>query len=236
MERDKEVKNPAEGGSALGGKNYDTLKKFAVELGASAFGVCEAGKLAADLDFAVSIAVRLSKKVLDEITDKPTKLYFHHYKQANNLLDHISMRLSNFIQQQGYNALPIPASQIVDWQKQTAYLSHKKIAESAGIGWLGRSNLIIHPEYGAQIRLVTILTDMPLSVDKGLKNNCGECKACISVCPAAAIKKEQKDFDHLACFEKLKFFQKQRYADQFICGVCVKACPPDKQAGSGNPT
>ncbi len=207
-------------------KNYDTLKKFAVELGASAFGVCETEELTADLNFAVSIAVRLSKKVLDEITDKPTKLYFHHYKQANNLLDHIAMRLANFIQQQGYNALPIPASQIVDWQKQTAHLSHKRIAHLAGIGWLGRHNLIVHPEYGSQIRLVTVLTDMPLSVDKPLKKDCRACREreCVAVCPAGAIKEEQKDFDHLACFEKLKFFQKQRYADQFICGICQKAC------------
>lgn len=207
-------------------KNYNTLKKFAVELGAAAFGVCEAEKLTEDLNFAVSIAVRLSRKVLDEITDKPTKLYFHHYRQANNLLDHIAMRLANFIQKLGSNALPIPASQIVDWQKQTAHLSHKRIARLAGIGWLGRHNLIVHPEYGSQIRLVTVLTDMPLPVDKPLKKDCGGCKECVAVCPAGAIKEEQKDFDHLACFEKLKFFQKQRYADQFICGVCVKACLP----------
>ena len=214
--------------------NYEGLKKMAAELGAVAFGVCDIKEerknfnlppeIVEDLDFAVSIAVRLSKKILDAITDKPTKLYFHHYKQANNLLDHISMRIAAFIQQQGFNALPIPASQIVDWHKQTAHLSHKRIAELAGIGWSGRHNIVVNPEYGAQIRLTTILTDMPLSVDKRLEEDCGKCKRCVGVCPADAIKESPGDFDHLACFEKLKFFQKQRYADQFICGICVKAC------------
>jgi len=203
--------------------NYQKLKKLAADLGAAAFGVCDF-KEKKGLDFAVSAAIRLSKSVLDEIEDRPTKLYFHHYRQANSLLDHIAMRISNFIQSEGFNALPVPASQIVDWEKQTAYLSHKKIAELAGIGWLGRNNLIVHPEFGSQIRLMTILTDMPLPTDKPLKNDCGKCKKCVEVCPAAAIKESQKDFDHSACFEKLKFFQKQRYVDQFICGICVKAC------------
>lgn len=204
-------------------ENYQKLKKIADDLGVSAFGVC-AIKEKAGLDFAVSMAIRLSKSVLNEIEDKPTRLYFHHYRQANNLLDHVAMRVSNLIQSEGFNALPVPASQIVDWEKQTAYLSHKKIAELAGIGWLGRNNLIVHPEFGSQIRLVTVLTDMPLPVDKSLETGCGKCKRCIEVCPATAIKESQKDFDHTACFEKLKFFQKQRFVDQYICGICVKTC------------
>lgn len=214
--------------------NYQRLKKLTTDLGAAAFGVCDF-KEKKGLDFAVSMAVRLSRSVLNEIEDKPTKLYFHHYRQANGFLDHIAMRLSNFIQAGGFNALPVPASQIVDWEKQTAYLSHKKIAELAGIGWLGRNNLIVHPEFGSQIRLVTVLTDMPLPADKPLKNGCGECRKCIEVCPAGSIKESQKDFDHSACFEKLKFFQRQRFVDQYICGICVKACRGGDPSGASRP-
>lgn len=203
--------------------NYQKLKKLADELGTAAFGVC-AFKEKKGLDFAVSIAVRLSKSVLDEIQDHPTRLYFHHYRQANSLLDHIATRISGIIQSAGFNALPVPASQIVDWEKQTAYLSHKKIAVQSGIGWLGRNNLIVHPRFGSQIRLVTVLTDMPLETDKPLEKSCDKCKSCVKTCPASAIKESPEDFEHLACFEKLKFFQRQRYVDQYICGVCIKAC------------
>lgn len=215
-------------------KNYAQLKKLAFDLGGMAFGVCNIKDkkknfnlpphVVKDLDFAVSVAIGLSKRILDEIVDRPTRLYFHHYRQANNFLDHIAMRITNFIQGEGFNALPIPATHIVDWEKQTAHISHKRIAELAGIGWLGLHNLIVHPRYGSQIRLATILTDMPLLADKPLLNSCGDCRDCIAVCPANAIKESQEDFDHLACFEKLKFFQRQRYAAQYICGICVKVC------------
>ena len=63
----------------------------------------------------------------------------------------------------------MPASQIVDWEKQTAHLSHKKIGELAGIGFIGRNNLLVNPEIGSRFRLATILTNMPLEPDKKLK-------------------------------------------------------------------
>ena len=214
--------------------NYNALKKIAFELGAIAFGACDikeekknfsiSQESLKGMDLAVSVALGLSRKVLSEITDRPTRLYFHHYRQANSLLDHIAARVTCFIQQEGFNAMPIPASQIVDWQKQTAHLSHKRIAQLSGVGWLGRHNIIAHPKYGAHIRLVTVLTDMPLYLDKGIADGCADCRECVIACPASAIKESSKDFDHQACFEKLKSFQRERIVDQFICGVCVRAC------------
>ncbi|MEI8176273.1 MAG: hypothetical protein WCG78_05350 [Candidatus Omnitrophota bacterium] len=214
--------------------NYTLLKDHALEFGAVAFGVCDvreekkgfalAPEILEGLDYAVAFAVGLSPKILADIVDHPTRLYFHHYKQANALIDSIAMRLTALIQKEGFSALPIPASQIVDWEKQTGHLSHKHIAQKAGIGWIGRSNIIVNRKQGAYIRLGTILTDMPLSVDTASAFGCGECRACIAPCPAGAIKESPADFDHQGCFEKLKYFQKQRYVDQFICGICVKAC------------
>ena len=40
-------------------------------------------------------------------------------------------------------------------------------------------------------------------------------------------KENPEDFDHQACFEKLKEFQKKRLVDQYICGVCVNVCKED---------
>ncbi|MEO0077238.1 MAG: 4Fe-4S binding protein, partial [candidate division WOR-3 bacterium] len=104
------------------------------------------------------------------------------------------------------------------------HLSHKRIGVAAGLGWIGRNNLLVHPQYGSQFRLVTILTDMPLATDTPLNSDCQDCRKCIEVCPAQAIKERPEDFDHMKCFEQLKEFQKKGYVGQYICGVCVKAC------------
>ncbi len=214
--------------------HYPQLKKFSLEKGFDLFGVADITEVKKEfalsqevikgMDRAVSVAVRLSSGILEEIIDAPTRLYFHHYRCANTFLDQAAFQLSQYIQRKGYRALPIPASQIVDWQKQSAHLSHKKVAVLAGLGWLGRNNLVVNKKLGAQFRLATILTDMPLKADKPAADTCGNCRACVAACPAGAIKENAIGFDHQRCFEKLKDFQKQRLVDQFICGVCVTNC------------
>jgi epoxyqueuosine reductase len=174
----------------------------------------------------ISIGIRLSDAVFDEIEDHPTPLYLHHYRQANYILDQIAFRVAALIQRLGGQALPIAASQIVDWEHQQGHLSHKALAQKAGLGWLGRNNLVVHPRFGGRIRLVSILTDLPLEVDKPLDNSCGTCRRCIVSCPAGAIKEAAEEFDHRGCFEKLKEFRSKYNIGQYICGVCVKACSP----------
>ncbi len=215
-------------------KNYILLKNFVLAREISLFGVANIIEIRDEFlikkdviryfDKGISLGYRLNDCILEEIINKPTKLYYHHYRQVNFLLDRVALSLSSFIQRMGYKALPIPASQIIDWEKQRAHLSHKKIGMLAGLGWIGRNNLLVNPELGARFRLVTVLTDMPLKIDEPLRADCGECRACISVCPANAIKENPEDFDHLACFEKLKEFRKEGISNQYICGVCVKYC------------
>ena len=112
--------------------------------------------------FALSLGKRLVTGVLDDIQDGPTPLYFHHYRQINYFLDRGAMLVASRIQDLGFRAVPIPASQVIDWPKQRAHLSHKKVGEMAGLGWVGRNNLLVTPQFGSQFRLVTVLTDMPL--------------------------------------------------------------------------
>jgi epoxyqueuosine reductase QueG len=216
-------------------KNYQALQEWTSDRGISLIGVADIkplkhefrhlSKRAIDpFDSGISLAVRLSDPILEEIQDRPTQLYFHHYRQANFFLDRVAFNLAQFIHQLGYSSLPIPASQIIDWENQKGHLSHKKVALEAGLGWIGRNNLLVTPTYGARIRLVTILTELPLPLHQPLTEGCRGCKKCIPVCPAGAIKEKQADFDHRACFEQLRLFRKRDHIGQYICGVCVKAC------------
>ena len=117
---------------------------------------------------------------------------------------------------------------MIDWDKQRSHVSHKIIGRLAGLGWIGRNNLLVNPQLGSRHRLVTILTDMPLEPDEVLDRDCGACLACLETCPAQAIKENKEDFDHWACFDKLKEFRRQGVVGQHICGVCVKACKGPK--------
>jgi epoxyqueuosine reductase QueG len=219
-------------------KNTESIKAIASEMEFSLCGVADITDVRRefhlDLDFvskfdrAISLGKRLLDPVIEDIKDRPTLLYFHHYRQLNFFLDRGAFLVSSRIQDRGYRALPIPASQIIDWDKQRSHVSHKTVGRLAGLGWIGRNNLLVNPELGSRHRLVTILTDMPLQPDGALDRGCDKCLACLKTCPAQAIMEKVEDFDHWACFDKLKEFRRQGVVGQHICGVCVKACKGPK--------
>ena len=142
----------------------------------------------------------------------------------NFFLDRGALLVADRIQKRGSRSLAIAASQIIDWEKQRAHLSHKHVGRAAGLGWFGRNNLLVNPDLGSRFRLVTVLTDMPLEPDVPLGRDCGACRACARACPAGAIKDTREAFDHRACYEALKEFRRKGYTTQFICGICVRDC------------
>jgi len=212
---------------------HTLLKDFCHSEGITLFGVADVREIRRDFhlpglkdafDFGISLGVRLSDAVLDEIEDGPTLLYAWHYRQANILLDRVAFRLSCLIQGQGNRAIPIAASQVIDWRRQVGHVSHRHVGALAGHGWIGRNNLLVHPTYGAAIRYVTVLTDMPLPTGRPLDFGCSECRACISACPVQALGETPEDYSFHRCFEQLKDFRKTRNIGHYICGLCVKVC------------
>jgi len=192
---------------------------------------------------AVSVAVRLDDAVMDTITSHPTTEYAEHYRAANIDLDRLTAEISSWIINRGYRADAVPASKIIDMDNLLGAVSHKAIARMAGIGWQGKSLLIVSPEFGPRIRLATLLTDMPLTPDGPIKNRCGACTECTDACPVKAIRNVTAA-DRYADREEALAFGKcagRTYENSQlpgigarICGVCVRACPhgkPRKQAG-----
>ena len=214
--------------------NYKQLQSLAIKEGAVLFGVADirphtehfflSKEELEGLSFGISIGLTLSPSVLNGIIDQPTILYKWHYRQANNLLDKIAFKLTQHILQKNYRALPVPSSQIIDWKKQYGHLSHRSLAEAAGLGWRGRNNLTVNDKYGARIRLVSILTDMPLEVDTPQESQCGTCRLCIESCPAGALGDTPAEYNMEKCYKLLREFSKIQGVGQMICGICVKAC------------
>lgn len=172
---------------------------------------------------AISLLKPLLPSILDTIDDEPTLIYKHHYKVVNWLLDQSAHKIAYLLHSKGYNAIPIPASQTVDWDIQSGHLSHRYIAQKAGLGWIGKSKLLINPKYGPRIRLATILTDAPLEPNSPIEGGCGSCSLCIDACPANALSED--GYDKERCLHQLKKFASKRGIGVYICGICVKVCP-----------
>ena len=183
----------------------------------------EIAQLKEKFPFVVVIGYKVSYAITETLVDGPNKLYFAHYRQLNYQLDRATTIIAQWIELKGYGAVPIPASQTIDWEHQLGHFSHRHAAVAAGLAFWGRNNLAITPEFGAHQRWASILTDMPLVAGKPLKMDCGECRACITACPVGAIGEKREDWDYEKCFAKLKEFTK-RGIGHYICGLCIKPC------------
>ena len=210
----------------------DAIERIAREAGAVVFGVADVGGVQdvsgevslAGLVTGISFGYRLSDVVLEGIEDCPTRTYQYHYRQVNLLLDRIGLLVLTHLQERGHRAFPVPASQIVDWERNLGHISHRAVAEHAGLGWRGRNNLLVHPVYGARLRYSTVLTDLVLPYDTRLDADCGTCRRCVKACPGGAIGDTPAEFDLERCVETIRRISKIRNIGSQICGICIKAC------------
>ncbi len=188
-----------------------------------------------ELKFAITVMVRLSDFIIDQITDCPTYTYFHHYRAVNALLDQITLRGMLLLQDNGYKALAVPASQTVNdvKDKYCGIFPHKTAAVMSGLGWIGKNGLFISENYGPRVRLGTILTDMELPYEgREAISRCGECKICVKSCPAMALSgncwyrgcAREHIVDAKACSDYMN--EKFKHIGRgSVCGICVKVCP-----------
>ena len=215
------------------------LKNFAREQGADIVGFCEfdspPSPLAPELTHAVSIGVKLSDAVMRTIDSAPSFAYFQHYRTANALLDQITFRLSRILEEDGYSALPIAASQ--SQGKNNPYrgvIPHKTAAVLSGLGFVGKSGLFLSLQYGSKVRLATVLTNAPLSNELPvIENGCKDCNLCAKACPAGAIFGLSPTTDGTRNIdpEKCSKYMKEHFQDigrGSVCGICIKVCPKNK--------
>jgi epoxyqueuosine reductase len=222
------------------------LEKVARELGADLFGVADlkdaqeficnqGGDYLRKFPKAVSIGIHLMDAVVDELhRHEEIPVIFSYralYNSVNSRLDHIGLLLAGRIQKEGFQAYPIPASQIIDYDRLIGTISNKLAPSLAGLGWIGKSCLLVTPEYGPRVRFATILTDAPLKVSLPMKTQCAACKRCVDICPPKAFTgvpfdpKEPREvrFNAHACYNYMKR-REQKLGEQ-LCGLCVYICP-----------
>lgn len=199
--------------------------------------VAQGGEWLGAFPRAVSIGYRLQDGIVDELPEHHreavvARLYdFHIYRTVNDLLDETAYRVAQELQAAGFRAVAVPTSLSVDTTGFKGALSHKLVARAAGLGWIGRSCLLVSPSAGPRMRLVSVLTNAPLQTGTASGRDCGRCRLCVDYCPAQALTGEAfrlggplvERMDVHACHEYRQAAKEESGAT--ICGVCVAVCP-----------
>ncbi len=115
-------------------------------------------------------------------------------------------------------------------------LLDRAAAIRAGLGWSGKSTMVLAPGHGPWMLLGTVVTDAALGTSDSMQRDCGTCVACIPACPTAAL--GDWGLDARRCLST--WLQTAGSVPQWIrprmgrrvygCDDCLTACPPGGRA------
>jgi epoxyqueuosine reductase QueG len=244
------MKWPIQDGSM---KLDNMIRELAGELGVDFFGVADlsparaeilrqGGEDVASYPRAVTFGIALFDSIVDRLPMRDeervvTINYLHHcYDVVNARLDVVASRIASALQGEGYRTLPMPASERHARERICAQFSHKLAAHLAGLGWIGKSCLLITPEVGPRARWGTVLTDAPLApTGVPMDERCGACTECVDICPQQAFtgqpfredEPREVRYDAAACERYFKEGESQE--GRVACGLCIYSCPWGKR-------
>ncbi len=113
-----------------------------------------------------------------------------------------------------------------------------ELANKSGLGWRGKHTLLLNREAGSMFFLGEILVDVPFPVDEPITSHCGECSACINICPTQAITAPYQ-LDARRCISYLTIEHQGSIPEElrplmgnrvYGCDDCQLVCPWNKFA------
>lgn len=216
------------------------LKDKLVSEGASLVGYADLSGMPPDIrknmPFGVSIVVALNPVIISGIHNEPTKEYYAEYERVNDILDELSQSATRYLSDRGYSAEQLAVTSVgIDRNTLSTRLPHKTTATRAGLGWIGKTALLVTKQFGSAVRITTVLTDADLSVGIPIDASlCGTCTKCVDVCPAHASTGENWNitlyrdsfFNAFACMKTARELAKSQLGiNNTICGICIAICP-----------
>lgn len=149
----------------------------------------------------ISLVVRMNREPVRSPTRSVANLEFH---STGEKTDEIARHVVTVLQDRGIRALNPPMAFPMEMSRypgKTWLVSHKPIAEAAGLGVMGIHRNVIHPKFGNFILLGTILlaTEVTTQSQPLAYNPCFACKLCVSACPVGAISPDGA-FNFTACY------------------------------------
>ncbi len=120
----------------------------------------------------------------------------------------------------------------------SAPVMEREWALRAGLGWVGKNTLVIHPREGSFFFLAEMIIDLELVYDQSISDHCGTCTRCIDACPTDAISENGYELDASKCIsyatieykgeELPESFEGKMEDWIFGCDICQDVCPWNK--------
>lgn len=154
-----------------------------------------------------------------------------YHKVIRKRLKRLAEKISGHIDEHQYRAF-VDSGPVLE----------RALAEKAGLGWIGKSTMLVNHKAGTYFFLGVLYTNLPLPTDTSQNNHCGSCQACIDVCPTAAIVAPYQ-LDARRCISYLTIenkgpipleFRKAIGNRIFGCDDCQLICPWNKFAKPGD--
>lgn len=116
----------------------------------------------------------------------------------------------------------------------TGPILERELAQRAGLGWVGKHTLLLHPRHGSYFLLGELVLSLDLAPDSPITDHCGTCTRCIDACPTAAISPYSVDAVKCISYQTLENrgdipseFHAPMQAANFLvgCDICQDVCP-----------
>ncbi|HEY8095623.1 MAG TPA: tRNA epoxyqueuosine(34) reductase QueG [Methylobacter sp.] len=123
---------------------------------------------------------------MNQVLSDPASAYISRYalgRDYHKLMRNRLQKLADKIQAEIGSELPNAMRAFVD----SAPVLEKALAEKAGLGWIGKHSNVINRKAGSWFFLGELFIDLPLPIDSPATAHCGECRACLDICPTQAI-------------------------------------------------
>lgn len=214
------------------------LKQLALNCGADLVGIAPIDRFAAapaghhprDILQSAKTVIVIVRRIPNSTLDGPATAYHRAMEVVHAQLDFIAAQVALLIEQTGGRAIPVPADEpYADWEAERHYgrgdLSHKHAAQATGLGRLGKNSLLITPQFGNRVHLVSVVTDVEFLCDPMLDwEPCPSgCKLCQKACPVGAIGENQQVDQALCRAEMMTRLPKGTLIES--CRLCRKVCP-----------
>lgn len=215
----------------------DYIKQQVIRLGADLCGIANIDRFSdAPTGFhprdiypecqSVVVIAKAMPKGLTKVS--PRLIYGHGNELAKERVDVCVQELAMAMETQGCIAVPLPSDDPYDvWDVETTtgkgILSMKHAAELAGLGFLGKSTILINAKYGTLLTIGAVLTDANLPSDELAPSHCMPgCTRCISACPSQAL--DGKSVNQTKC-RKHTYGTNARGFSVVNCNMCRTVCP-----------